>query len=240
MAPTMSSMPPTAAPTPSPPSSPRVLIADDEVLLRDGLGMLLTSSGFEVTTVEDAGQLMRAVDGGEYDLAIIDIRMPPTHTTEGIDAATWLRAHHPDVAVLVLSSHLEVEHAIDLLAGGGGMGYLLKQRVTAVDEFVLALHRLLAGETVIDPALVQELLHARRAIDPLEALTPRELQVLENMAKGRSNAGIAGELRLTEATVEKYVHRILAKLGLTDNDAEQHRRVLAVIAYLDLAGSRRV
>ncbi|MEI5583868.1 MULTISPECIES: response regulator transcription factor [unclassified Agromyces] len=219
---------------------PRVLIADDELLFRDGLALLLGRSGFEVVdAVGDAEALEHRIAETACDLVIVDIRMPPTNTTEGIVAAKRIRAARPEVPVLVLSSHLEVEHALDLLAGGVGVGYLLKQRVTALEDFTASLHRLLDGETVIDPALVQELLQARRVSDPLAALTPRERDVLERMAHGRSNRGVARELHLTEASVEKYVHRILGKLGLSADGDGDHRRVLAVLAFLDWAGSHR-
>jgi serine/threonine-protein kinase PknK len=166
------------------------------------------------------------------DLAIVDIRMPPTHTTEGLDAARAIRDETPETAILVLSAHIEVEHAMDLLASGERSGYLLKSRVTDVDEFLDALDRILKGGSVVDPALVQELVAVRRMRDPLADLSPREREVLELMAEGRSNAGIAGHLWVTEGTVEKHVHSILAKLRLPET-AAHHRRVLAVIAFLE-------
>ena len=166
------------------------------------------------------------------ELAVVDIRMPPTHTTEGLDAARAIRAELPDTAIVVLSAHIEVEHAMDLLAGGEGSGYLLKHRVTDVDEFADTLERIVKGGSVIDPALVQELVAARRVDDPLDVLTPREREVLALMAEGRSNAGIARQLWVAEGTVEKHVHSILGKLRLPETD-DDHRRVLAVITYLE-------
>ena len=216
----------TSAPT-------RVVLADDDVLLREGLASLLERSSFEVAgQADDAGGLLRLVAEQEPDLAIIDIRMPPTHTTEGLDAARKIRDEHPDTAILVLSAHVEVEHAMDLLASGERSGYLLKSRVTDVDEFLESVERIVKGGSVVDPALVQELVAARRAKDPLDVLSPRELEVLGLMAEGRSNAGIAQELWVTEGTVEKHVHSILSKLRLPDT-ADAHRRVLAVITFLD-------
>jgi DNA-binding NarL/FixJ family response regulator len=166
------------------------------------------------------------------ELAIVDIRMPPSHTTEGLEAAREIRAHVPETAVLVLSAHVEVEHAMDLLGSGERTGYLLKSRVTDVDDFVETLERIVKGATVVDPALVQELVAARRVNDPLEEISPREREVLALMAEGRSNAGIARKLWVTEGTVEKHVHSILSKLRLPETD-DDHRRVLAVITYLD-------
>ena|SRR5882757_1909347 len=216
-----------------PPDRTRVVVADDDVLLREGLVSLLERSGFGVVgQCGEASMLLAYVRKFRPDLAIVDIRMPPTHTTEGLDAARTIRAEIPDTAVLVLSAHAEVEQAADLLATGERSGYLLKSRITDVDQFIETLERIVRGEAVVDPALVQELVSARRADDPLEALSAREREVLEQMAEGRSNAGIAKQLWVTEGTVEKHVHSILMKLPLagTEND---HRRVLAVIAYLD-------
>jgi DNA-binding NarL/FixJ family response regulator len=166
------------------------------------------------------------------ELVIVDIRMPPSHTTEGLDAARTIREEFPETAVLVLSAHAEVEQATDVLAGGECTGYLLKSRVTDVDEFIETLERIVKGGTVIDPALIQELVSARRADDPLDALSPREREVLELMAEGRSNSGIARKLWVTEGTVEKHVHSILMKLPLPETE-DDHRRVLAVLAFLD-------
>jgi DNA-binding NarL/FixJ family response regulator len=211
----------------------RVVVADDDVLLREGLVSLLERSRFRVVgQCGEASMLLAYVRKFRPDLAIVDIRMPPTHTTEGLDAARTIRAEIPDTAVLVLSAHAEVEQAADLLATGERSGYLLKSRITDVDQFLETLERIVRGEAVVDPALVQELVSARRTDDPLEALSAREREVLEQMAEGRSNAGIAKQLWVTEGTVEKHVHSILMKLPLAGT-ADDHRRVLAVIAYLD-------
>jgi DNA-binding NarL/FixJ family response regulator len=214
-------------------SRTRVAVADDEVLLREGLASLLERSGFEVVgQCGDGAELIALVREQRPQLALIDIRMPPTHTTEGLDAARTIREEFPDTAILVLSAHVEVEHAMDLLASGQGSGYLLKSRVTDVGEFTETLERIVKGGSVVDPALVQELVAARRADDPLEEITPREREVLALMAEGRSNAGIARELWVTEGTVEKHVHSILSKLPLPDTQ-DDHRRVLAVLTFLD-------
>jgi serine/threonine-protein kinase PknK len=166
------------------------------------------------------------------DLAIIDIRMPPNHATEGLEAARTIRAEFPQTAILVLSVHADVEHAMELLASGQGIGYLLKSRVTDVDEFIDALGRIARGGSVVDPALVQELVTARRRNDPLDVLSPREREVLALMAEGRSNAGIGRQLWVTEGTVEKHVRSILMKLRVPETD-DDHRRVRAVITYLE-------
>jgi DNA-binding NarL/FixJ family response regulator len=218
----------------SPPTSVgRVVLADDDVLLREGLATLLDRAGFEVVgQAGDASELLSLVRAFLPDLVIVDIRMPPDHSTEGLDAAGVIRKEFPDIGILVLSAHVEVEHAMDLLASGDRMGYLLKSRVTDVDEFVTAVERIAKGGSVVDPALVQELVGARRVDDPLAALTPRELEVLELMAEGRSNAGIAGRLWVAEGTVEKHVRSILTKLDLPETP-EDHRRVLAVVAFLE-------
>jgi DNA-binding NarL/FixJ family response regulator len=211
----------------------RVVIADDDVLLREGLASLLDRADFEVVgQAGNAGDLLALVREQNPDLAIVDIRMPPTNTTEGLDAARSIREEAPQVAILVLSAHAEVDHAMDLLASGERSGYLLKSRVTDVDEFLDTLDRILKGGSAVDPALVQELVAARRVHDPLADLSPREREVLELMAEGRSNSGIARRLWVTEGTVEKHVHSILAKLRLPETE-EDHRRVLAVIAFLE-------
>jgi DNA-binding NarL/FixJ family response regulator len=165
-------------------------------------------------------------------LVVVDIRMPPTHTTEGLDAAHVIRAEQPDTAILVLSAHVEVEHATELLASGRAVGYLLKTRVTDVTDFVDTLERISKGASVVDPALVQELVSARRRDDPLAALSAREQEVLMLMAEGRSNAGIARRIWVTEGTVEKHVRSILTKLNLPET-GDDHRRVRAVITYLE-------
>jgi DNA-binding NarL/FixJ family response regulator len=211
----------------------RVILADDDVLLREGVASLLERSDFEVVgQAGDGAELLELVREHEPDLALVDIRMPPSHSTEGLEAARAIREGFPDTAILVLSAHVEVDHAMELLAGGQRIGYLLKSRVTDVDEFLDTLERIADGASVVDPALVQELVAARRAADPLEELTSREREVLALMAEGRSNAGIARVLWVTEGTVEKHVHSILAKLRLPET-GDDHRRVLAVIAFLE-------
>jgi DNA-binding NarL/FixJ family response regulator len=214
-------------------SRTRVTLADDDVLLREGLSSLLERKGFDVVgQCGDATELLELVREHRSELAIVDIRMPPSHTTEGLEAARVMREEVPETAIVVLSAHVEVEHAMDLLGSGERMGYLLKSRVTDVDEFVETLDRIVKGASVIDPALVHELVAARRVNDPLEDLTPRETEVLALMAEGRSNSGIARALWVTEGTVEKHVHSILMKLRLPETE-DDHRRVLAVVAYLD-------
>ena len=214
-------------------SGTRVILADDDVLLREGLASLLTRADFDVVAqASDGRELLDLVAEHEPELVVVDIRMPPTHTTEGLDAAREIREVNPDIGILVLSAHVEVEHAMELLAGGERIGYLLKSRVAAVDEFVDALQRVVAGGTVVDPGLVQELVAARRVTDPLDVLTSREREVLALMAEGRSNSGIARLLWVTEGTVEKHVHSILGKLRLPSAE-DDHRRVLAVVAFLE-------
>jgi DNA-binding NarL/FixJ family response regulator len=211
----------------------RVVLAEDDVLLREGLASLLSRSGFDV--VGQAGDglgLLALVRATAPELVVVDIRMPPTHTTEGLEAAREIRKELPETAILVLSAHAEVEHAMELLAGGKGIGYLLKSRVTDVEEFVDTLGRIARGGSVVDPALVQELVSARRRNDPLAVLSSREHEVLGLMAEGRSNAGIARRLWVTEGTVEKHVRSILTKLNLQETD-DDHRRVLAVVAFLE-------
>ena len=211
----------------------RVAIADDDVLLREGLASLLERSGFEVVgKAGDATELLALVRECSPDLVIVDIRMPPEHATEGLDAARVIRAEDPAIGILVLSGHVEVDEAMELLAGGQRVGYLLKSRVTNVEEFVETVGRIAEGGSVVDPNLVRELVTARRREDPLAVLTPREREVLALMAEGLSNAGIARRLWVAESTVEKHVHSILAKLRLPDTQ-DEHRRVLAVITFLD-------
>jgi serine/threonine-protein kinase PknK len=209
------------------------VLADDEVLMREGLAGLLERSGFDVVgQCGNASELIDLVRELRPDLVIVDIRMPPTHTTEGLEAAEAIRGEFPDIAVVALSAHVQVERATALLASGERSGYLLKSRVTDVDDFVDTLERIVKGASVVDPALVQELVAARRAEDPLDVLSPREREVLSLMAEGRSNAGIAHQLWITEGTVEKHVHSLLMKLRLPATEDDQ-RRVLAVITYLD-------
>lgn len=210
-----------------------MVVADDDVLLREGLAQLLTGAGFCVVgRAGDAAQLLTTVREEKPDLAIVDIRMPPTHTVEGLDAARTIRGELPGTAILVLSAHAEVEQATELLAAGAGSGYLLKDRVTDVEDFLASVDRVVKGGSVVDPALVQELLAARRVDDPLQALSPREREVLGLMAEGRSNAGIAHQLWVTEGTIEKHVRSILMKLRIAET-TDDHRRVLAVLTYLD-------
>jgi DNA-binding NarL/FixJ family response regulator len=211
----------------------RVVLAEDDVLLREGLAGLLARAGFEVVgQCANAEELLVAVRRDLPELAIIDIRMPPGQTTEGLDVSRTIRAEFPKIAILILSAHVEVEHAMDLLAAGERTGYLLKSRITDVDEFIATLHRLVAGGTAVDPVLVQELFAVRRAVDPLEEITPRERDVLALMAEGLSNGGIAQRLWVTEGTVEKHVRSILSKLRLPESSGT-HRRVLAVLRYLE-------
>jgi DNA-binding NarL/FixJ family response regulator len=217
----------------SPSDLARVVVADDDVLLREGLASLLERSGYRVLGQSgSAAELLALVREYKPDLAIVDIRMPPAHSTEGLDAARVIRAEFPQIAILVLSAHAEVEHAMDLLASGERSGYLLKSRVTDVDEFLETVERIVKGASIVDPALVQELVAARRVQDPLDVLSPREREVLSLMAEGRSNAGIARQLWVTEGTVEKHVRSILAKLQLPETD-DAHRRVLAVLTFLE-------
>ena len=211
----------------------RVVLAEDDVLLREGLASLLERSGFEVVgQTGESGWILPLVRELTPDLVVVDIRMPPTNTTEGLDAAREIRQEFPGTGILVLSAHAEVEHAMELLATGQRIGYLLKSRVTDVDEFIETLERILKGGSVMDPALVQELVSARRRNDPLAVLSPREREVLALMAEGRSNAGIARRLWVTEGTVEKHVRSILGKLSLPETE-EDHRRVLAVVTFLE-------
>jgi DNA-binding NarL/FixJ family response regulator len=212
----------------------RVVLADDDVLLREGLASLLEGSGIDVVgRAADATELLASVRDTVPDLAIVDIRMPPTRTTEGLEAARVIRQKHPETAILVLSAHAEVDHAMELLATGRSVGYLLKSRVMDVEEFIDTLDRVAKGGSVVDPALVQELIQARRRNDPLAGLSPREREVLALMAEGRSNAGIGRRLWVSEGTVEKHVRSILAKLNLPETD-DDHRRVLAVVTYLEV------
>jgi len=216
-------------------TGPRVVLGDDDVLLREGMASLLSSSGFDVVgQAGDGTQLLQLVRETVPELVVVDIRMPPTHTVEGLEAARVVRQELPEAAILVLSCHVEVDHAMELLASGRGIGYLLKTRVTDVAEFVETLQRIAKGGSIMDPALVQELVSVRRQNDPLAPLSAREREVLALMAEGRSNAGIARRLWVTEGTVEKHVRSVLAKLSLpeTHND---HRRVLAVVTFLEAA-----
>ena len=211
----------------------RVVLADDDVLLREGIASLLERADYQIVgQADDAAALLELVREQGPDLAVIDIRMPPTHTLEGLEAATAIRSELPDVGILLLSAHVDVETATDLLRSGEGVGYLLKSRVRNVADFLDALERVARGGSVVDPALVEELVSSRRRSDPLAELTDREREVLALMAEGRSNSGIAERLWVTEGAVEKHVRSILAKLSLPVTGAD-HRRVLAVLTFLD-------
>ena len=215
----------------------RIVIAEDTVLLREGLAGLLEDAGHEVVArVGDAEALLAVVGEHEPELAIVDVRMPPTYEDEGMRAAAEIRSAGSRTAVLVLSQHVETRHAVELVSEGGGFGYLLKDRVLDVDDFLDAARRVAEGGTALDPQVVAKLVDPRSSSGPFEELTPRELEVLSLMAEGRTNAGIAARLWLTDRTVETHVRSILGKLGIpqTPND---HRRVLAVVTYLQ--ASRR-
>ena len=212
----------------------RVVIAEDSVLLREGIVRLLTDAGLEVVAaVEEPEALLRAVDEHRPDICVVDIRMPPTHTDEGVRAALVIRAQHAGVAVLMLSQYVEERYATDLIASDTrGFGYLLKDRVADVTEFVEAVRRVGAGGTALDPEVVSQLLVRSRRPDPLAGLTPRETDVIRLMAEGRSNTGIAAELVVTEGAVEKHVSSIFTKLGLPPAE-QDHRRVLAVLRWIE-------
>lgn len=212
----------------------RVVIAEDSVLLRAGITRLLEDAGLEVVAaVGDGEELLRAVAEQRPDVCVVDVRMPPTHTDEGLRAALVVRRSWPDVAVLVLSQYVEEKYATELLAGDTrGVGYLLKDRVADVEEFISALRRVAGGGAALDPDVVSQLLARSRRRDPLERLTPREQDVLKLMAEGRSNSGIASVLVVSEGAVEKHVSSLFAKLELIPGDTD-HRRVLAVLRYLE-------
>lgn len=217
-----------------PDQSLRVVLAEDSVLLREGLVGLLARFGHDpVAAVGDAEALLAAVAQHRPDVVVTDVRMPPGHTDEGLRAALRLRADNPNLPVLVLSAYVATEYAAELLdsPGGAGLGYLLKDRVGEVSDFVAALDRVAAGDTVIDPAVVRALLSRRRECGPLDRLTPREREVLALMAEGRNNPSIARDLVVSEAAVAKHIGNIFAKLDLPPAE-EGHRRVLAVLAYL--------
>jgi serine/threonine-protein kinase PknK len=210
-----------------------VVVAEDDVLLREGLVSLLDQSGFEVVGQAGSGpDLLSLVRATTPELVVTDIRMPPGNANEGLDAARVIRAELPDTAILVLSAHVDVDQAMELLGSGHGIGYLLKCRVTDVADFIDTLQRIAKGALVVDPALVSELVSGVRWADPLSALSARELEVLALMAEGLSNAGIAHRIWVTEGTVAKHVSSILSKLDLPATD-DAHRRVLAVITFLE-------
>lgn len=209
----------------------RVVIAEDAVLLREGLIRLLNEAGHQVVAAVDNGpDLVRAIGEHRPDVSIVDVRMPPSHTDEGLRAALEARTHTPNSPVLVLSQYVERSYASDLLAGGqGGIGYLLKDRVVDVENFLDGLRRVASGGTVLDPEVVSQLLVSRK--DPLSALTPRESEVLALMAEGRTNTAISRILVVSDGAVEKHITNIFAKLGLEPSDSD-HRRVMAVLTYL--------
>jgi DNA-binding NarL/FixJ family response regulator len=214
-------------------AGPTVVLADDEVLMREGMASLLAGAGYEIVGQAGDGKALKdLVRARAPDVAVVDIRMPPTQSTEGLDAARAIRAEFPETGVLLLSAHVEVETAMDLLEGGERIGYLLKDRVMNADDFIESVGRVARGGSVLDPALVRELVGRQRRNDPLSDLTKREREVLALMAEGRSNSGIAHHLWISEGAVEKNVRSILAKLRLpiTEHD---HRRVLAVVTFLN-------
>jgi DNA-binding NarL/FixJ family response regulator len=210
----------------------RVVIAEDNVLLSSGLELMLTAKGFDVAAItQDAPGFITAVTEHRPDITIVDVRLPPTFRDEGIHAALHIRRRHPGLPVLVLSQYVEQQYAGELISDGrGGVGYLLKDRVSRVSEFVDALRLVADGGTVMDPEVIAQLL-TRHARDPLAALTPRERQVLALMAEGKDNTTIAGRLVITENAVHKHIGNVFAKLGLSRDDSG-HRRVLAVLTYL--------
>jgi DNA-binding NarL/FixJ family response regulator len=212
----------------------RVVLAEDSVLLREGIARLLEDSGFEVVgRAGDAEDLLRKVRAHKPDVAVVDIRMPPTHTDEGLRAARVIRAELPGTGVLVLSQYIEEDYAVDLLSESAeGVGYLLKDRVADVERFIDSVQRVAEGGSALDPAVVSQMLGRRRSASPLDELTPREREVLGQMAEGRSNHAIAADLVITERAVEKHVTNIFAKLNLPGT-ADDHRRVLAVLTYLN-------
>ena len=211
----------------------RVMLADDTMLLREGVALLLAEAGFDVVAqAEDAATLVEAVVAQRPEVAIVDLRMPPTHTDEGLQAALTIREQHPDVGVLVLSQHADVGLAMKLLEhGADGVGYLLKDRVADLEDFADAIRRVAAGGSALDPTIVSQLLSKRRESGPLDDLTARELEVLELMAEGRSNQGIAERLEISDRGVQKHVTNIFDKLGIAAG-TDDHRRVLAVLTFL--------
>jgi DNA-binding NarL/FixJ family response regulator len=211
----------------------RVVLADDTMLLREGLALLLDKAGFDVVAqAEDGEALVEAVSEHVPEVAIVDLRMPPTHTDEGLKAALTIRERHPTIGVMVLSQHVDIAIALKLLdRGTEGVGYMLKDRVADIDDFADALRRLAGGGSALDPSIVSQLLSKRRSAGPLDDVTPRERAVLELMAEGRSNVGIAERLEISERGVQKHVTSILDKLGIPAG-TDDHRRVLAVLTFL--------
>jgi DNA-binding NarL/FixJ family response regulator len=214
-------------------SAGRLILADDDVLLREGLASLLGNAGYDIVgQAGDAASLVDIVREQRPELVVVDIRMPPSHTNEGLEAARTIRNDFPEVGILLLSAHVEVETALDLLEEGERIGYLLKSRVMRAADFLDAVERIANGGSVVDPSLVKALVGASRRDDPLADLTAREREVLGLMAEGRSNNGIAHRLYITEGAVEKHVRSILMKLHLPTTE-DDHRRVLAVVTYLE-------
>jgi DNA-binding NarL/FixJ family response regulator len=211
----------------------RLILADDSVLIREGLASVLREAGFDVIAqASDADGLLKALDADTPDVCVVDIRMPPSHTTEGLVAALEIRKRHPDIGVLVLSQHVETHYAMELLGGdASGVGYLLKDRLSDIREIVDAIRHVAAGRSVIDPEVVSRLIGRRREADPLEELTPRERDVLALMAEGRSNRAIGERLFLSPKTVEAHVSTIFSKLGIEDTP-DDNRRILSVLAWL--------
>jgi serine/threonine-protein kinase PknK len=211
----------------------RLILADDDVLLREGIASLLSTAGYQIIgQAGDGRELVELAREHRPDLVVIDIRMPPTNTNEGLEAASAIRSEFPEIGILLLSAHVEVETAVELLQSGERIGYLLKSRVMRAADFLDAVERIARGGCVVDPALVTQLVAAGRRDDPLAQLTPREREVLALMAEGRSNNGIANRLYITEGAVEKHVHSILMKLHLPTTE-DDHRRVLAVVTFLE-------
>jgi DNA-binding NarL/FixJ family response regulator len=211
----------------------RVVIAEDLTLLREGIAALLTDCGYEVlASVGDGEALLVALEEHRPDLALVDVRMPPTQTDEGVRAAVEARRRWPETAIVILSQYVEERYAADLVVGGArGVGYLLKDRIADVDQFLAAIERVAAGGTVIDPEVIAQLLVRQQRDNPLDRLTPRETEVLALMAEGHTNAAIVDRLDISHSAVEKHVRKVFAKLHLTDDD-QHHRRVLAVLTYL--------
>jgi DNA-binding NarL/FixJ family response regulator len=214
-------------------SAGRLILADDDVLLREGIASLLGNAGYDIAgQAGDGGELVELAREHRPDLVVIDIRMPPSQTTEGLEAARAIRSELPEIGIILLSAHVEVETAVDLLEEGERIGYLLKSRVMRAADFLDAVERVANGGSVVDPSLVKALVGASRRDDPLAELTAREREVLALMAEGRSNNGIAHRLYITEGAVEKHVRSILMKLDLPMTE-DDHRRVLAVVTYLE-------
>jgi DNA-binding NarL/FixJ family response regulator len=227
-------MPPSSVSPETTPSTLRLVIADDHDLLRQGVVSMLEAQGFDVVgQAGDADELLRKVGAHRPDVAIVDIRMPPTNSDDGLRAAVAIRHAHPDVGVLVLSQYIEADYALELIGGDArGVGYLLKDRVSDIEEFADAVRRVACGGSVLDPEVVRWMLGRRRETSALADLTPREHEVLGLLAEGCSNAGVASRIVVSQRSVEKHVTSIMAKLGLP-SEPEAHRRVLAVLAYLE-------